>query len=50
MIPLHLRSTTIHVTEEQAARLVARSVADWLPGVHALICTRASDQDVLAIL
>jgi len=50
MIPLHLTTTTIHVSEDQAARLVARAVADWLPGVRALVVVRASDADVLAAL
>jgi hypothetical protein len=37
MIPLHLRSTTIHVTAEQAELLTASAFAEWLPGVRALL-------------
>jgi hypothetical protein len=49
MIPLHLRSTTIHVSAEQAQRLVRARAAAWLPGVSALV---AGDEDerVLAVL
>jgi hypothetical protein len=50
MIPLHLRTTTIHVTPEEAQRLIAANAATWLPGVRALLTNRASDSDVLAAL
>jgi hypothetical protein len=50
MIPLHLTSTTIHVTAEQAERLIAAAVAEWLPGVRALLSRRSSDAEVLASL
>ncbi len=50
MVPLHLRTTTIHVTPEEAERLVAADAATWLPGVRALLTNRASDSDVLATL
>jgi hypothetical protein len=50
MIPLHLTSTTIHVTAEQAERLIAASVAEWLPGVKALLSRRHDDTEVLASL
>jgi hypothetical protein len=50
MVPLHLRTTTIHVTPEEAERLVAVEVATWLPGVRALLTNGASDTDVLAAL
>jgi hypothetical protein len=49
MIPLHLRSTTIHVTVEQAEQLTAAAVAEWLPGVRALL-VKADDSAVLAAL
>jgi hypothetical protein len=50
MIPLHLRTTTIHVTPEEAERLIAADAATWLPGVRALLTNEASDNDVLAAL
>jgi hypothetical protein len=50
MIPLHLRTTTIHVTPEEAQRLIAANAATWLPGVRALLTNGASDSDVLAAL
>jgi hypothetical protein len=50
MVPLHLRTTTIHVTPEEAERLVAADAATWLPGVRALLTNGASDSDVLAAL
>ena len=50
MIPLHLTSTTIHVTAEQAERLIAASVAEWLPGVRALLTKRGDDTEVLSTL
>jgi hypothetical protein len=50
MIPLHLRTTTIHVTPDEAQRLIAANAATWLPGVRALLTNRASDSDVLAAL
>ena len=40
MIPLHLSSTTVHVTREEADALIAQSVAEWLDlGVPALRAT-----------
>jgi hypothetical protein len=50
MIPLHLTTTTIHVTPEQAQRLVASAVAAWLGDVPALLATRPRDADVLAVI
>ena len=50
MIPLHLNTTTIHVTDEQAERLVREAAAEWLPGVRALLAKRSSDSDILAVL
>jgi hypothetical protein len=50
MIPLHLRTTTIHVTLEEAECLVAADAVAWLPGVRALLTNGASDSDVLAAL
>ena len=49
MIPLHLRSTTIHVTVEQAEHLLAAAVAEWLPGVRALL-VKGDDSAALAAL
>jgi hypothetical protein len=37
MIPLHLRSNTIHVSREEADRLVASGAAEWLPGNVGLV-------------
>ena len=50
MIPLHLTSTTIHVTAEQAERLIAAAVAEWLPGVRALLTRSGDDAEVLSAL
>ena len=50
MIPLHLHTNTIHVTEEQADLLVRDAVADWLPGVRALVSRRSSDDEILAAI
>ena len=50
MIPLHLTSTTIHVTAEQAERLVSAAVAEWLPGVRALLSKSGDDTRVLSTL
>jgi hypothetical protein len=50
MVPLHLMTTTIHVTMEEAECLVAAHAATWLPGVRALLTNGASDSDVLAAL
>ena len=50
MIPLHLTSTTIHVTAEQAERLIAAAVAEWLPGVRALLAKSGDDTEVLSTL
>jgi hypothetical protein len=50
MIPLHLTSTTIHVTAEQAERLIAAAVAEWLPGVRALLIKGDDDSQVLSAL
>jgi hypothetical protein len=50
MIPLHLKSTTIHVDAEQAERLVRARAAAWLPGVPALVTGSAPDDAVLAVL
>jgi hypothetical protein len=45
MIPLHLRSTTVHVSREQAEQLVAKGVAEWLPGGVGLVA-KAADADI----
>ena len=37
MIPLHLRSTTVHVSREHAEQLVAKGAAKWLPGGVGLV-------------
>ena len=50
MIPLHLTSTTIHVTADQAERLIAAAVAEWLPGVRALLTKSGDDTEVLSAL
>ena len=50
MIPLHLTSTTIHVSAEQAERLIAAAVAEWLPGVRALLTKSDDDTQVLSVL
>ena len=51
MIPLHLSSTTVHVSPEQADLLVSARIAEWLPsGVRALRSLARSDSDVLALL
>ncbi|HEV2814332.1 MAG TPA: hypothetical protein VGW10_13840 [Solirubrobacteraceae bacterium] len=48
MIPLHLSSTTVHVSPEQAELLVSARVAEWLPlGVRALRSIARADSDVL---
>jgi hypothetical protein len=49
MIPLHLRSTTIHVTAEQAEHLTAAAIAEWLPGVRALL-VKVDEAQALAAL
>ena len=50
MIPLHLTQNTVHVDPDQADRLVAAALAEWLPGVKALVAKVWSDRDVLAAL
>ena len=45
MIPLHLRSTTIHVNREQAEQLVARGAAEWLPGEVGLV-SKGDDAEI----
>ena len=50
MIPLHLKSTTIHVDPEQAERLVKADAAAWLPGVSALVTGSRPDEAVLAVV
>ena len=50
-IPLHLASTTVHVSPEDADRLVALRAAEWLPlGVPALRSLVSRDGEVLAAL
>ena len=49
MIPLHLRSTTVHVSREQAERLVKKGAAEWLPGGFGLVA-KPDDSVVLAEL
>jgi hypothetical protein len=52
MIPLHLHTTTIHVSADQAERLVASAYAEWLPETPALRVTRhvRRDDEVRAAL
>lgn len=48
MIPLHLRSTTVHVSADHAELLVAKGVAEWLPGRFGLVTKPGLDPaDVL---
>jgi hypothetical protein len=49
MVPLHLRSTTVHVSVAQAERLVAEGVAEWLPGHHGLVTKAPIDPVQLAL-
>jgi hypothetical protein len=50
VIPLHTRSTTVHVTRRQAERLIAARVARWIPGlaVQALELVPAASDEALA--
>jgi hypothetical protein len=50
MIPLHLKSTTIHVDAQQAERLVKADAATWLPGVSALVAASHPDDAVLKVV
>jgi len=50
MIPLHLQSTTVHVTAAQAERLVRATMAEWLPLAVPALRGRSSDDAVLAAL
>jgi hypothetical protein len=50
MIPLHLQTTTIHVDDQQAERLVREDAASWLPGVSALVAASRPDEAVLALV
>jgi hypothetical protein len=50
VIPLHLRTTTIHVTDRQATRLLALGAAEWLSGARALVAIGSGDQEILAAL
>jgi hypothetical protein len=50
MIPLHLKTTTIHVDDQQAERLVKEDAATWLPGVSALVAASRPDEAVLALV
>ena len=46
MIPLHLPTTTVHVSWDQAANLIQRGVAEWIEGVPALIAKPSFDASV----
>jgi len=50
MIPLHLTTTTILVSPEEAERLVRAAAAEWLPGVRALRGRYHNDARVLAAM
>ena len=52
MVPLHLHTTTIHVTAQDAERLVSVALAEWLPEAPALRLrhTVRHDGEVLAVL
>lgn len=39
MIPLHTTSTTVHVDQAEADRLVAIGAARWIAGQRALIAS-----------
>ena len=49
MIPLHLRTTTIHVAPTQADTLVESGVAEWLSGVRALVA-KVQDEAITTLL
>ena len=50
MIPLHLKTTTVHVDAAQAERLVQARAAEWLPGANALVTGSRPDDAALALL
>jgi hypothetical protein len=50
MIPLHLTTTTVLVSAEDAERLVRAAAAEWLPGIRALRGKHHSDARVLAVI
>jgi hypothetical protein len=47
MIPLHLRSTTVVVSDEHAEMLVSRGLAEWIPGGQGLVAKTRDDAPVL---
>jgi len=50
MVPLHLRSTTVAVTSEQAEVLVSRGLAEWIPGGQGLVASSRDDAPLLEAL
>ena len=44
MVPLHLITTTVLVTGEQADELVAQDAARWIPGAPGLVMARSLDE------
>ncbi len=49
MVPLHLRTTTVHVTLAVAEQLVTDGVASWLPDRVGLVATAPLDVAALSL-